>query len=185
MMLWSIVATISIILMPFIAPMQFIIFMPPLAFFSVNFFMLMQRRWLAEILFFVVFAVILFFRYQSSFSSSSLSLNKSARLENLKIKNSLLPAQINKQKILVIGYDAGEYKDNYPATAYLNWELARYDFENLDSYESVISIYDNFTADPPTYVIDKVNIMPRLFTRLPELRKRYRITQWKGIYQLQ
>lgn len=184
MMLWFIIAVISIGLMPFIAPMQFIIFIPPLAFFAVNFFMLMQRRWLAEVLFLVVFVAILFFRYQASFLNNSFAFNKSARLENLKIKNALLPPQINNQKILVIGDDEGEYKDNFPATAYLNWELARYDFENLDSYENVISIFDNFTADPPTYVIDKVNIMPQLFKRLPELGKRYQITQWKGIYQL-
>jgi len=184
MMLWSIIAVISIGLMPFIAPMQFIIFIPPLAFFAVNFFMLMQQRWLAEVLFLVVFVAVLFFRYQASFLNNSFAFNKSARLENLKIKNALLPPQINNQKILVIGDDEGEYKDNFPATAYLNWELARYDFENLDSYESVISIFDNFTADPPTYVIDKVNIMPRLFKRLPELGKRYQLTQWKGVYQL-
>ena len=183
-MLWVIIAFISIGLMPFIAPMQFIIFIPPLAFFSVNFFMLMQRRWLAEVLFLVVFVAILFFRYQASFLNNSFALSKSTRLENLVIKNSVLPPQISKQKILVIGDDEGEYKDNFPTTAYLNWELARYDFENLDSYESVISIFDNFKADPPTYVIDKVNIMPRLFKRLPELNKRYHPTQWKGIYQL-
>ena len=132
----------------------------------------------------VVFAAILFFRYQASFLNNSFALNQSSRLENLKIKNALLPPQINKQKILVIGADEGEYKDNYPTTAYLNWELARYDFDNLDSYESVISIFDNFKADPPTYVVDKVNIMPRIFKRLPELNKRYKSTQWKGIYQL-
>ena len=184
MMIWSIFAMLSIGLMPFIAPMQFIIFIPPLAFFSVNFFMLMQRRWLAELLFFAVFATIVFFRYQASFLDNSFALSKSVLLENLKIKNALLPQQISKQKILVIGNDEGEYKDNFPTTAYLNWELARYDFENLDSYESVISIFDNFTADPPAYVIDKVNIMPRLFKRVPELNKRYQTTQWKGIYQL-
>lgn len=184
MMLWSIIAVISIALMPFIAPMQFIIFIPPLAFFAVNFFMLMQRRWLSEILFLVVFVAVLFFRYQASFLNNSFAFNKSAGLENLKIKNTLLPSQIHKQKILVIGKDDGEYKDNFPATAYLNWELARYDFDNLDSYESVISIFGNFTADPPTYVIDKVNVMPRLFKRLPELGKRYQTTRWKGIYRL-
>lgn len=184
MMIWVIIAFISIGLMPFIAPMQFIIFIPPLAFFSVNFFMLLQRRWLAEVLFMIVFAGILFFRYQASFLNNSFALNKSVRLENLKIKDALLPPQISKQRILVIGNNEGEYKDNFPTTAYLNWELARYDFENLDSYESVISIFDNFKADPPTYVIDKINIMPRLFKRLPELNKRYKPTQWKGIYQL-
>lgn len=185
MMIWFITAVISIGLMPFIAPMQFIIFLPPLVFFSVNFFMLMKRRWLAEILFFTLFLFILFFRYQASFLNNSFSINNAVSLESLKVKNALLPPQIKNQKILVVGEDQGEYKDNFPATAYLNWDLARYDFDNLDSYESVISIFDNFTADPPTYVIDKANLMPRLFKRLPELGKRYKTTQWKGIYALQ
>jgi len=181
--LWVIIAFISIGLMPFIAPMQFIIFIPPVAVLSVNFFMLIERRWRAEVLFLVVFITILFFRYQASFLSNPITLNSSARLDNLKIKRAPLPPSIRQQKILIIGEDEGEYRDNFPATAYINWELARYDFENLDSYESVISIFDNFQADPPTYVIDKENVMPRLFKRLPELGKRYRTTQWKGIYQ--
>jgi hypothetical protein len=185
MMIWFITAVISIGLMPFIAPMQFIIFLPPLAFFSVNFFMLLKRRWLAEILFFSLFLVVLFFRYQASFLNNSFSINNAVSLESLKVKKALLPPQIKNQKILVVGEDQGEYKDNFPATAYLNWDLARYDFDNLDSYESVISIFDNFTADPPTYVIDKASLMPRLFKRLPELGKRYKTTQWKGIYALQ
>ncbi|MEZ4905799.1 MAG: hypothetical protein R2822_30555 [Spirosomataceae bacterium] len=184
MMLWVVIAFISIGLMPFIAPMQFIVFIPPMAFFSVNFFMLLKRRWLAEILFLVVFLIILFFRYQTTFLSKSFSINQSVRLGNLKIDQSALPKEINQEKILVIGEDEGEYKNNFPATAYLNWELAKYDFENLDSYESVISIFDNFIADPPTYIIDKINIMPRLFERLPELKIRYQKTQWKGIYRL-
>ncbi len=181
--LWVITAFISIGLMPFIAPMQFIIFIPPIAFFSVNFFMLMQRRWLAEVLFLLVFVITLFFRYQASFLNHPISINGSARLDDLKIKKTLLPSSIRQQKLLVIGEDEGEYKDNFPATAYINWNLARNDFENLDSYESVISIFDNFKADPPAYVIDKENLMPRLFKRLPELSKLYHSTQWKGIYQ--
>jgi len=183
MMLWTITAVISIGLMPFIAPMQFCVFIPPLVMFSVNFFMLMKRRWMAEVLFLGLFVVLFFFRYQSTFLDNAFSINESTRLENLKIQPSLLPEQIRQQKILVIGEDEGEYKDNFPATAYLNWELARYDFDNLDSYESVISIFDNFQADPPTYVIDKEKLLPVLFKRLPELGELYQPTQWKGIYQ--
>ena len=184
MMLWTITSVISIGLMPFIAPMQFCIFIPPLVMFSVNFFMLMRRRWVAEIFFLAFFTLLFFFRYQLTFLDNAFTINEYPHLENLKIHPSLLPESIRQQKILVIGKDDGEYKDNFPATAYLNWELARYDFDNLDSYESVISIFDNFQADPPTYVIDKEKLLPVLFKRLPELGKRYQPTQWKGIYQL-
>ena len=183
MVLWFIVAVISIGLMPFVAPMQFVIFIPPLAFFSVNFFLLMKRYLLSEILFIVVFLTVAFFRYQSSLLEKPILLNQSVRLENLRTKKALLPSEITQQKILVIGDDEGEYSNNFPATPYINWELARKDFENLNSYESVISIFDKFVADPPTYIIDKEQMMPELFTRLPEIGKQYQKTGWKGIYK--
>lgn len=183
MVLWFIVAVISIGLMPFVAPMQFVIFIPPLAFFSVNFFLLMKRYLLSEILFIVVFLTVAFFRYQSSLLEKPILLNQSVRLENLRTKKALLPSEITQQKILVIGDDEGEYFNNFPATPYINWELARKDFENLNSYESVISIFDKFVADPPTYIIDKEQMMPELFSRLPEIGKQYQKTAWKGIYK--
>ena len=88
-----------------------------------------------------------------------------------------------KKRILVIGEDEGEYLNNFTATPYLNWDLARYDLKNLDNFDSVIHIYDNFRQDPPDYVIDKENVMPRLFIRVPALKKRYKPSPWKNIYQ--
>jgi hypothetical protein len=178
MIFWLLTTLLTIGFMSYLAPLQFVIFIAPFAFFAVNFFMLIKRRWVAELMFLGVFFWILFIHYRGF-----LTPTQPNTLPELTVKESVLPAQIQQQKIVVLGQDEGEYKNNYPATAYLNWELARYDFERLDSYESVISIYNNFTADPPTYVIDKASLMPKLFVRLPALAKRYRATQWKGIYQ--
>lgn len=174
MIFWVITALLSIGFMAYLAPLQFLIFVPPFAFFAVNFFMLIKRRWIAEVMFLILFGFIMFRQF---------STQSSQGLAALTVKESLLPPQIRQQKIVVLGKNEGEYKYNYPTTAYINWELAQYDFSQLDSYESVISIYNNFTADPPTYVIDKAALMPKLFVRLPALAKRYRTTQWKGIYQ--
>ncbi|MFN4147690.1 MAG: DUF6427 family protein [Runella sp.] len=178
MVVWFITAALAIVLVSYLAPMQMIAFIAPSAFFAVNFFLLMRRRWLTEAVFLVLFIGVFLLRYDIIFPKSSVR-----QLQHLQVKEALLPAAIRHQKILVIGKNEGEYYSNQPTTAYLNWELARYDFENLDSYESVISIFDNFTSDPPTYVIDKENLMPKVFARLPELSARYQPTQWKGIYK--
>lgn len=83
----------------------------------------------------------------------------------------------------MLGEDEGEYLNNFAATPYLNWSLSVYDFENLDSFESVIHIYNNFEKDPPEFVIDKEGIMPKLFERIPRLKERYRPAKWRNIYQ--
>ncbi|TAF95563.1 MAG: hypothetical protein EAZ32_04205 [Cytophagia bacterium] len=182
MLLWILTGALSVVLMPYLAPMQFVIFVPPIVFFTTNFFLLFRKRWLAEIILLMLVGGILLVQYQGVVNIvpnwNVLQLN------NLRTKSASLPAVIQKQKILVVGQDQGEYRDNFPATAYLNWNLARYDLENVNNYASVISVFDNFTADPPTYVIDKAHLMPKIFARLPELAKKYQPTQWKNIYEL-
>jgi hypothetical protein len=74
----------------------------------------------------------------------------------------------------VLGDGMSEYLNNYPATPYLNWNLATYDLENLDRYENVINILKNFEQDPPEYIIDRRNIVPKLFQRIPALSRRYK-----------
>ena len=181
MVLWLVMAFISVSLMPFLAPMFFVVFVPPLAFFVTNYFLLFKKKfWIAELIFTVSAVVILFVFYQGNSSASGF---KATRLENLRVRTALLPDYIVKKKIIVIGADAGEYKDNYLATPYLNWNLAKYDLENLDYYDSVISVLGHFRADPPDYIIDKKNVVPKLLKRVPQLAEKYRSTPQPGIYK--
>ncbi|TDB67924.1 hypothetical protein [Arundinibacter roseus] len=178
---WFIVAVLMIPLMPYLAPMQFIVFVPVAAFFATYYFQSYKKRWLAELLFLFVLGGITLIQYQGLLALDPyLTLG---RLENLRAKAAALPPEISQKRILVIGEDKGEYLNNFTATPYLNWDLARYDLENLDNFDSVIHIYDNFRQDPPDYIIDKKNIMPRLFARVPALKKRYKLSRWKGIYE--
>jgi len=105
------------------------------------------------------------------------------KLESLRVKSAILPPDIQKKRILVLGQHTGEYVNNFTATPYLNWDLASYDLNNLDNFDSVIHVFNNFRKDPPDYVIDKTNIMPKLLSRVPALQKQYEQSPWKGIYQ--
>ena len=60
------------------------------------------------------------------------------------------------------------------ATGYVNWELARLDFENPDNYMSLANIYNNFKKDMPEVIIDKEKVMPVIFKNLPELGDKYK-----------
>jgi hypothetical protein len=181
MAIWFIIAVLMIPLMQFLAPMQFVVFFPALAYFATYYFQSFRRKWAAELLFMGAIGLITLIQYQGLLAlDPTLSIG---RLENLRAKPALLPEQIRQKRILVLGEHAGEYLNNYTATPYLNWDLARYDLENLDNFDSVIHVYDNFRQDPPDYIIDKENVMPRLFMRVPALRSRYKLSAWKGIYE--
>jgi hypothetical protein len=126
-------------------------------------------------------AAIVFIQYQGT--RGILPGVSMGKLENLRSKSASLPAEIRNKRILVLGQHAGEYMENFTATPYLNWDLSSYDLRNLDHFDSVIHVYDNFRKDPPDYVIDKANLMPKLLSRVPALQSQYKLSQWKGIYQ--
>ena len=178
MMLWAIVGIVSIGLMPFLAPMQFIIFVPALAFFTINFFNTFKKQWLAELIFLGAFSAILLIHYQAVYATGSEGF---VQLKNLKLGQKV-DVKIQNKRVLVLGDGMEEYKNNYAATPYLNWNLAKYELENLDNYDNVISILRNFEKDSPEIIIDKVNLAPKLFKRIPALERRYKLVE-KGVYK--
>lgn len=182
MALWFIVAVFSIPLMQYLAPMQFIIFIPPAAFFATHYFQSFKKRSMAdEVQFMLMGTIIVLLQYQGL--RGVLPGTSMGKLENLRVKPATLPSEIENKRILVLGQHSGEYANNFTATPYLNWDLASYDLMNLDNFDSVIHVYDNFQKDPPDYVIDKSNIMPKLLNRVPALKRQYVPSPWKGIYQ--
>jgi hypothetical protein len=170
MMIWALTAVVSVALMPFLAPMLFISFVPALAFFASYYFQGIRREWICR--------VDLSGRFCSSHSSSCIRVlyrwfptGNSVGSAALQVKTSPIDQHIQQQKILVIGEDLSAYRNNQAATPYLNWDLAKYDLRNLDNYESVISVYDHFRKDPPNYIIDKERcyqktLSARTFARL-------------------
>lgn len=181
MLLWAMTGVLTIPLMPFLAPMQFMSFVPPMAFFAVLYVQNIRRSWLAELTFWgIALAIILVF-YQGALSL--LPGLEVGRLTQLEVPVSSLSATIQNRRILVLGDDLGAYRYNYPATPYLNWELARYDLDQLDNYEAVINVYDHFRSDPPEYLIDRKNLAGKLFQRAPALAAQYEPTSMKGVYK--
>lgn len=181
MMLWVLAGLLSIGLMPFLAPMLFIIFVPPMAFFSAIYFQSLRKIWVAELLFLGVFGAMLLILYQGALQLiPNLALGQ---LTSLQVNASPVPPQVRNAKILVIGEDLSAYRYNQLATPYLNWDLAKYDLRNLDNYESVINIYNHFRNDPPGYIIDREDVVGKLFERAPDLASQYEKTPMAGIYR--
>lgn len=136
---------------------------------------------MAEAGFSVAFGLMLLLFYQGA-----LGLIPGAelgRLSSLQVKDTPLAANLQNQRILVIGEDLSAYRNNSPATPYLNWDLAKYDLKNLDNYEAVINVFDHFRKDPPDYIVDNEQVVEKLFQRAPALAARYEKTAKAGVYK--
>ncbi|NID13281.1 hypothetical protein [Fibrivirga algicola] len=181
MLMWAITAVLTIPLMPFLAPMLFLTFVPPMAFFAVLYFASFRKVWLRELAFLGVVLAIAGVLYQGVMRL--LPGVEVGLLSSLQVKPSSLPDRIRNRKVLIIGEDLSGYRYNRPATPYLNWDLAKYDLRNLDNYEAVIDIYDKFQQDPPDFVVDRQQVIPKLFQRVPALAARYKTTETPGIYE--
>ncbi len=181
MAIWFVTAVLTIALMPFLAPMVFLSFVPPMAYFAHYYFENIRKAWMAELAFLFAFGLMLLLFYQGA-----LGLIPGAelgRLSSLQVQPSPLPDNITNQRVLIIGEDLSAYRQNRLATPYLNWDLAKYDLKNLDNYESVINVFDHFRQDPPDYIIDRENVVEKLFQRAPALALRYEKTATAGVYK--
>lgn len=181
MALWFVVAVVTITLMPYLAPMSFLSFVPPMAYFTYFYFENVRKAWLAEIAFIIAFALVLLLFYQGAFGL--IPGTELGRLSSLQVHPSPLPGNIRNQRVLIIGEDLSAYRDNRLATPYLNWDLAKYDLKNLDNYESVINVFNYFQKEPPDYIIDRENVIEKLFQRAPALASQYEKTSVQDVYK--
>jgi hypothetical protein len=180
-LLWFLAAILSIGLMPFLAPMQFIPFVVPLAYFAILYFANFKKRLIAELLFLGVFISIILINSQA-FIPQLANLNFS-RLDKLRLNKTNSNNDIRDKKILVLGNDLSPYVLNKTATPYINWNLAKSNFANIDNYENVISIVQNFQKDPPQYIFDQENLLEKVFLRIPRLGQKYKKVK-EGVYAL-
>jgi hypothetical protein len=177
MVFWLLAALVSIGLTPFLAPMQFLVFVPPVAYFGVYFFTTFRRAWVPEVLFLLLAALVLIGQYQAVRPGRRI-----ASLDALQLNPSRLPAEVRQKRLLVLGNDPAAYVENYPATPYLNWSLARQELEYANQYEHAASILRHFEQDPPEYLVDQRGLAPRLFARIPALERQYQQIS-PGVYR--
>ena len=180
MLMWAVAGVVALFLSPNVAPMQFIIFLPCLTFFISGFFIHAKGSFVPDLVFIILFFTIIFIQYQGVTPFVGKGYNQ---LSDLRIKPQPLPELFKKQKFLIIGERIDEYDQTYSSTCYLNWDLSKIDLQNPNNYESIINIFDNFRKDPPTIILDKENVIPKIFERVPELAKDYKTTKLKGVYE--
>ena len=169
MLLWTLAALFTLIFSYRVAPFQVILFVPPLVFFTTHKLLLVQRKWLAELLFLLLISTSVTYYLNSIYSFVPLEMDKS---KNMILEENPLFTEKDK-KILVLGTDLSPYQHNSLASPYLNWQISQNHFAKLDYYQIVLKIYQNIEQDKPEIIIDQFDYMEKLLTKMPILKKNY------------
>ncbi|HRI78786.1 MAG TPA: hypothetical protein PLR06_04550 [Cyclobacteriaceae bacterium] len=174
MFVWLGISIIQVWLTPEFTPHSLMTFIPPLAYFISHYLLLINRKWIAELMLWI-------------FIFGLLGVNHLSRNEYLKNVDysALFPAQtaseIAGKRIMILDDNLSLYQRNRMAGYFLNWELSKKYFDGSDDYEDMHKINQSFFEDPPDVIIDPHNMMEPIMRRIPAVEKKYR--KEDGIYR--
>ena len=177
---WLILSFITLYFTRMLSTFHLFIFVPSLSFFSAHFFLLVRRKLIREIVFAASVIIILWINYAVLYQFAT--NKKPLPYEEMLVKEGPEFSAYKDKMLLVLGNDRSCYKNNHLATPYLNWELSQKHFSDLNNYETVSEVYENFVNDMPEVIIDQDTVAEQLFKRLPKLGQQYKKVEGKNIY---
>lgn len=164
------------------SPHSLIILFIPLSFFIAQLFMMIRRKWLAEIVFLVFLVATLANGYGSYFRYFKLN----AELDARKIIPHPCPydSLVAGKKVFWAGNHPEVYRSARLATPWLSWTLSKKFLENPDNPDILIRVTQQMLNDLPDIIIDDQGIIKHIFELSPVLEEKYRRTEAANIYYL-
>lgn len=172
---WLAIAIVQLLLTAERTPHSFFTFIPPAAYFISHYLLLIRRKWIAEIMLWILILGLL-------------SINLASRKGSVKgVDYTLLfptPSKYEKiiinKKVMIVGNDISLYRQNKLSGYFIDWELSRKYFERPDYYENIIKINRAMTEDPPDVIVDESGLMGPVLERIPQWSRAYR--KEKAVY---
>jgi len=168
MLIWVAVALVNVLIARERTPHSLITFLPSAAYFISHYLLLIRRKWIAETmlwLFIIAIVGISFTAREKKFSRIDYS--------SMLVKNPNPETRIEGKRILVLTDDIRYYQNNKMASYFLNWNLSNEIFELHDYFKDLIWINESFQKDLPDVIIDDKNRMRKIFSRLPQIERKY------------
>ncbi len=180
-LIFGLISILTMFFAPTSAPYEYSCTIPFMAVFVAGFFIHLKGAYLPELSFLAFLLVVLFIQKQGYDPIIGNGYEHISQLRSE--KRAEVFEELKDEKILVTGNDNSAYLMGKSATKYLNWGLSRRHLKNPDTYDSVVSIFDNFKNDPPTYIVDNERVFPKIFKLIPEISKQYVPTSTPNIYK--
>ncbi len=179
MFVWLFFSLIVIFLGEINAPNTYIIMVPALSFYFTHYFLLMRRKWLAELVFLAFFVSLIMVNYGGVYDF--FHVVKPSNFEDYRIPKDSYQQYANK-KILVLGEDMHAYRHARAATPFLDWDISKSVFQNPGYYDNLSVILQGFENDPPEVIIDEKEVLPAIQEKIVSLRLNYKLVS-PGVYQ--
>jgi hypothetical protein len=170
LLLWFVTAVLTNLFASNLSTYHLILLAPVFSLFVTYFFLLYKKRFLREVLFFVLLIGIGLSGYWSCFPASKLRSYIDYDVMTIKKPTNF---KMSNKRILVLGEDKSYYFGNHLATPYLNWQLSQAHFANLESYVGMVAVYENLQKDMPEVIIDDSGIGKQIFSKIPVLHQFY------------
>jgi hypothetical protein len=151
--------------------LNLIMLAPFMSFFLSHSLLLLRRAWKREaaFLFMLAYLGVLHFGLPHNW----FGLNRLVDIDRLLVQKVETPVPVKDRKIVVLGRNFHLFREATLATPYLNWALSKKQLQNLDYYDNVVEIFDNFRRDMPDVIVDEEDVMSPIFIRIPALREQY------------
>jgi hypothetical protein len=161
--IWFFFSFIAIANFPSYHQINFVLLLPPLAYFGLNLFYLIKKSWQKELVFLMLLLSVFFTAKQDIVSEN----------------NPRTPLPINGEKLLVLGPEIQEYLHNQMAGPFVNWELAKPLLNELNTYKNVIIVQEYFAKDQPTYIYDSEGYFAKIGQFIPSITEQYEMVSPK------
>lgn len=168
MFFWTVFSLLQVFYSNEIRPQTLSLLIPGFGFFIAHFFLIMRRRFIAEIAFAILAVGLLIVSYSTRYS-----LKGNESYEKLLVT---APASDSPSRVLTLEDNIGFYHGRTMSTPFLNWSLSREIFEHPEYYENVIAVNRGFQADPPELIHDPQGLLKPFMEQIPALRQQYTVT---------
>ncbi len=164
------------------APYHLMVLVIPMAFYLTHYFLLIRRRYLAEIMLTLFIGYMVFAVYGSA--KNWYNITDYLQYDDLLVQEHPLKEQVNDKRLWVIGDEISLYENATLATPYYNYAISKLQLEELGYYDNLTAIYRALQKDYPEIIVDENEIFPAFQKYIPILKTRYKEIE-PGVYVYQ
>jgi hypothetical protein len=162
-LIWIFIGILATFTLPAGTSNNLLFFLPAFAYFSLNSFFILKKYWIREMLIWLMLGLA-YFSVQLDWKSQT---NKRIKPSELSLRN---------EKLMVLGPQIEAYRYNVMSGPFVNWEMSKSLFNELDQYKTIVLLDQYMTQDPPNYIYDPTGKFRLVQNYLPYLKLKYQET---------
>lgn len=168
-LIWMFISSLTLFTVPSLSVIHSVFLLPSLAYFTLNIAYLYKVYWKKELLIWSILASICWSLQAEWKNRETQRLGKA----QLSIRN---------EKLMVLGPQLQEYQYNQMVGPFLNWELSKSLFTELDQYKTIVILNDYFGRENPSYIYDPEHNFIKIMPYLPNWTRNYQLVA-PNLYQ--